>query len=58
MTAQIDMAEQVVEVVRSEAVKAGSIEDQVAQNYPRCVGVEHDVDRIVEAEECRRQRQE
>jgi len=56
------MAEQVVEVVQSVVVGAGSIVDQVAQEHLRIVEVEvveeHGIGRIVEAEERRWQRQE
>jgi len=56
------MADLVVEVVRSVVVGAGSIVDRVAQERPRIVEVEvveeHGIDRIVETEECRWQKQE
>lgn len=60
--AQGDMVEQVVEVVQSVGAGESSIEDRVAQEHLRMVEVEveaeHGTGRIVEAEECRWQRQE
>jgi hypothetical protein len=57
--ARIDMAEQVVEVVWSEAAGVDSIADQVEQGDLGIVEEEEEgIERIVWAEEGRRQEQE